>query len=398
MLQKPDFLIIGAGVIGLSLAREIKSRFPKSSICIIEKESGIGMHSSGRNSGVLHAGFYYTADSLKAKFTKNGNLELSQYCEENHLKILKTGKLILLKSEKDLKGSDELQNRAKINGIELKKISLEELKSIEPNAKSFSHALWSPTTSSIDPLELINHIMKKLIDQNVDFFFNEPFISFRKNHVFTKNCTFEAGMIINTSGLYSHAIAKAFDVDHNFEILPFKGVYLYKSGENNFLKTHLYPVPDLNNPFLGVHFTITVDQKVKIGPTAMPAFWNEQYEGFRNFQFSEFVQLSLKHLKLSMSAPFNFRELAMEEIKKNYKPYLINQASYMVNQINPSQWKTWGRSGIRAQLIDKTNSQLVQDFKVFKKNNSIHILNAVSPGLTCAFPFAKYLCDQYIES
>ena len=152
--MKYDFLIVGAGIIGLSIARELREIYPAAKIKVLEKEPDTGFHSSGRNSGVLHAGFYYTADSLKAKFTKEGNRQLTEYCLENNLRINRCGKLVIAQNESELETLYELEKRGKANKVDVRLLNQEEAKEIDPNAKTFKKALYSPTTSTVDPIEL----------------------------------------------------------------------------------------------------------------------------------------------------------------------------------------------------------------------------------------------------
>ena len=176
-MHKSDFLIIGAGIIGLSIARELKRRYSDSTIRIIEKESDVSQHASGRNSGVLHAGFYYTKDSLKAKFSKEGNALLKEYCLENGLKLNENKKVVVAQNDLELKELYELQNRAEINGVKTKLVDEKELYEIEPFAKTFKHALYSPTTATIDPQEISAHIKSDLQRDKVTFHFNQKYLS-----------------------------------------------------------------------------------------------------------------------------------------------------------------------------------------------------------------------------
>jgi (S)-2-hydroxyglutarate dehydrogenase len=279
-----DFIIIGAGIIGLSIARELKRRHNDATILILEKENHIGEHASGRNSGVLHAGFYYTKDSLKAKFTRDGNKALTEYCLEKNISINRCGKLVVTRNEKELEGLHELLRRGQHNDIELNLISEQEAREIEPNVKTFQQAIFSKNTASVDPKTVLNHILEDAKNEGIEILFGEKYISQKNNKIKTNKGIYEAGHIINTAGLYADKVAKDFGFSESYTILPFKGLYLYGESTEK-LRTHIYPVPDLRNPFLGVHFTITVDGKVKIGPTAIPAFWREHYHRLSGFNF-----------------------------------------------------------------------------------------------------------------
>ena len=390
-----DFLVIGGGVIGISIARELKSRNPNSGVCILEKEHQCGLHASSRNSGVLHAGFYYTADSLKARFTKEGNQRLTKYCEVKNLALKKCGKLVVAQNESELVWLDELMTRARNNGVPLELITAEESQAIEPRAKTYRKALFSPTTASINPTELVKSLLSDAIQEGVQLKTNTQYIHrVGKSSIKTSNGIFEAKYIINAAGLYADKIGRDFNFSKDHRILPFKGLYLYSNEPPGALNTHIYPVPDLTNPFLGVHFTITSDNKIKIGPTAIPAFWREQYQGWSNFNMPELTEIILRQAGLFLSSNFDFKALAFRELKKYSKPLLVSLAAKLAKGVDIKHYRQWGLAGIRAQLLNIRKKELEMDFVLEGDKQSMHILNAISPGLTCALPFADYVCDQ----
>ena len=390
-----DFLVIGGGVIGISIARELKSRNPNSGVCILEKEHQCGLHASSRNSGVLHAGFYYTADSLKARFTKEGNQRLTKYCEVKNLALKKCGKLVVAQNESELVWLDELMTRARNNGVPLELITDEESQAIEPRAKTYQKALFSPTTASINPTELVKSLLSDAIKEGIQLKTNTQYIHrVGKSSIKTSNGIFEAKYIINAAGLYADKIGRDFNFSKDHRILPFKGLYLYSNEPLGALNTHIYPVPDLTNPFLGVHFTITSDDKIKIGPTAIPAFWREQYQGWSNFNMPELTEIILRQAGLFLSSNFDFKALAFRELKKYSKPLLVSLATKLAKGVDIKHYRQWGLAGIRAQLLNIRKKELEMDFVLEGDKQSMHILNAISPGLTCALPFADYVCDQ----
>jgi L-2-hydroxyglutarate oxidase LhgO len=397
-MNTTDFLLIGGGIIGICIARELKSRYPDASVCILEKEHQCGLHASGRNSGVLHAGFYYTADSFKARFTREGNQRLTEYCDAKNIKLNKCGKLVVAQNESELSWLDELMNRASKNGVPLESVTEEESRSIEPRVKTFQRALFSPTTSSVNPKELVESLLSDAIQEGVQIRSNCRYLRrVGKRSIQTSNGVFEAKYLINVAGLYADKIGRDFGFSRDYRILPFKGLYLYSDKSPWALKTHIYPVPDLANPFLGVHFTVTPDGKVKIGPTAIPAFWREQYEGWGNFNLNELIEIILRQAGLFLSSNFDFKALAVRELKKYSKPKLVSLASALAKGVDIKHYRRWGQPGIRAQLLNIREKKLEMDFVLEGDEQSMHILNAVSPGLTCALPFAEYVCDQ-IES
>ena len=318
-MKSYDYLIAGGGIIGLSIARELKVRFPNDSICILEKESDVAHHSSGRNSGVLHAGFYYTANSLKARFTREGNREMTKFCDDNGLKINKCGKVVVATNEEELEGLKELKRRAEKNGVELKWVNEQELHLIDPNVKTYKKALHSPTTSSVDPIEVCHTIKAEIMKLGVDIHCDTRYEGIEEGKIKTNKGLYSCNYFFNAAGLYADKIAKDFGFGKKYTIIPFKGIYLKYTKNKTDVATNIYPVPKLANPFLGVHFTKTVDQSIKIGPTAIPAFWRENYSGLKNFRFSEFCSILFFEVKLFFKNSFQFRSLALEEMEKVYE-------------------------------------------------------------------------------
>ena len=393
-----DYLIIGGGIVGLSIARELKTRFPDSKIAVLEKEADVAYHGSGRNSGVLHAGFYYSADTLKAKFTRDGNRQLREYCYANNLRINECKKVVVARDESELPALFELEKRGKLNGVEVSIIDEEELFAIDPNVKTFKHALYSPTTATVDPSEVTHAVKNELRLKGVELFFGEGYRSRLEGNLIKTSLgkTFSATKIINAAGLYADKVAGDFGYGERYTIIPFKGVYLKYHGNEIPVTTNVYPVPNLKNPWLGVHFTVTVDGSVKIGPTSMPAFWRENYHGFDRFSPVEMAGILSWETSLFLRNSFGFRNIAMDEIKKYNKSYFAALAQDLVKKIDIKGFTEWGKPGIRAQLLDKQTRELIMDFVVEGDKDSIHVLNAVSPAFTCCFPFAAWVVEKYV--
>ena len=389
-----DFLVIGGGVIGLSIARELRRRRRDTRVLLIEKEPSCGAHASGRNSGVLHAGFYYSPDSLKAKFTRLGNEQLTVYCDEKRIPLNRCGKLVVAKDASDLPSLDELLRRGQINGIELQAMTEADAKSIEPRVKTYQRALFSPRTSTVNPLQVIEAMHQDAIREGVAIHCGTAYHGRESNAVRTNHDRIEAGYVVNAAGLYADKIAMDYGFSEKYRILPFKGLYLYSDEPPGAIRTNIYPVPDLRNPFLGVHFTITADGKAKIGPTAIPALWRENYEGMGNFRFGELIEVASRGLGLLAGAGFDFRRLAMEELTKYSRSTMVSLASVLAEGVEERNYYKWGRPGIRAQLLDITKKKLEMDFVLEGDDRSMHVLNAVSPAFTCSLPFASHVCDH----
>ncbi len=393
-----DFVVIGGGVVGLTVASALRRRFPDQSVVVLEKERELAAHASGRNSGVLHAGFYYTADSLKARFTKEGNRRLTDYCLDRGLSINRCGKLVVTKNEEELAALAELKRRGDVNGIDLREVSEEEARDIEPRCRTVGRALVSPTTSAVDPVAVMAALREDAEALGVAIHTGVRARGWLGGALRTAGDKLQAGYVVNAAGLQADAVARWFGFGEGLRILPFKGLYLYGDEPAGAFRVHLYPVPDMRNPFLGVHTTLTVDGRVKIGPTATPCFWREQYGALENFRADELADISLLQLSLLLHSDFDFKHLAVEELRKMDRRHLVAQASHLATGITPENYRRWGRPGIRAQLYDTKKKALVMDFVVQGDGRSMHVLNAVSPAFTCALPFADHVVDRIAEA
>ncbi|WP_027881819.1 L-2-hydroxyglutarate oxidase [Meiothermus rufus] len=396
-MQTCDYLIIGGGIVGLTIALELRRRQKEARIVVLEKEKALAQHGSGRNSGVLHAGFYYSADSLKARFTREGNARWKAFVEERGLRINRCGKLVVAKNELEVEGLRELKRRGDQNGVETYLISLEEAKKIEPRIKTTELALWSPQTATVDPQECMAAIAAECRDQGITLCLDSPYQGRRGLDILTPHEVYSTGFVINAAGLYADKVAHDFGLGLRYRILPFKGLYLYGDEPAGSLRTNIYPVPDLRNTFLGVHFTVTVDGRVKIGPTAIPAFWRENYQGLQGFNPTEALSILRDEAVLFLRNDFNFRGIALEELKKYAQPYLVAQAAALLEGVRRENYRTWGRPGIRAQLYDHQEKKLVMDFTLEGDATSLHVLNAISPAWTAAMPFAEYVVTRVEE-
>jgi len=395
-MQKYNYIVIGSGIIGLTIAHALRNRKPNASILILDKESGEAQHASGRNSGVLHSGIYYTADSLKAKFTVEGNRAMKAYVTSKDLNINQCGKLVVAQNEYELGQLNELYTRGKRNGAKVLLLSEAQIFDIDPNVKTFKRALYSPDTASIDPKEVCAALKEDLIQAGIRFSYNTKYLGRSLNVIHTNQGEFAGDKIINCAGLYADRVAHDFGFGLKYTMIPFKGLYLKYTKNKTDINVNIYPVPNLRNPFLGVHFTRTVTGDIKIGPTAIPAFWRENYDGNDNFSFKELTEVMFHESKLYLTNAFNFRSLAQEEMRKYNKKYFISLAMSMVKYIDPLGFTEWTKPGIRAQLLNKQTQSLVQDFVVEGDQQSIHVLNAVSPAFTCSFPFSQYVVDTYV--
>jgi L-2-hydroxyglutarate oxidase LhgO len=373
----PDILVVGGGIVGLAIARAARARWPDSSVILLEKEAEVGLHASGRNSGVLHAGFYYTADSLKARFSRDGTRQWTELCLERGLAINRCGKLVVAQGPEELEGLAELKRRGDRNGVLLEEVTEAEAKEIDPAAKTHQRALFSPTTASVDPVEVTRTLAEDAREAGVEMVFGARALGRKGNSLATTIGSFEPGYLINAAGLYADKMAQSYGFGEDLDILPFKGIYLYGDPQEKRPRVHIYPVPKLSRPWLGVHYTIGVQGQVKIGPTAIPAFWREHYRGLENLNVREAVSILAMEAGLFIRNDFEFREIALE-----------------VDGTPMESFRTWGKPGIRAQLFHKKERRMLMDFHLEGDEHSLHILNAVSPAFTCALPFAEFVLDE----
>jgi L-2-hydroxyglutarate oxidase LhgO len=397
-----DYVIVGAGIMGLSIARQLLCQFPQVKIAILEKEAEVGLHASGRNSGVLHSGIYYEKGSLKANFCLQGARAMAAYCDEHQLPIQRTGKVILALKKGDLPILNKLYQRALDNGAKVNLLTADELKEIEPQANLESgQALFSPETSVVDPKAIVLQLYRELLGKkNVTFYFNAicSSIDTRQKEVSIGHQKIAYGHLFNTAGLYADQVARACGLDKRYTIIPFKGLYAELSATSSLQINHLiYPVPDMNVPFLGVHFTKSVTGKVYIGPTAIPALGREHYHGLQGIKIKEalesFVELGSHYIANKQG----FRFHTHNEIARFLKTGFIGFARLLVPNLKRSDVVKSQKVGIRAQLFDKIKRELVMDFIVNKTENETHVLNAVSPAFTSAFSFADHVVNLALE-
>lgn len=400
-LKSCDFVVMGAGIVGLTIARELLSRYPGKSIAIVEKEQAIGMHSSGRNSGVLHSGIYYPANSLKAKICSVGAKRLSAYCEEAGLPINRIGKVIVPTKTEDDKQVDLLLERGATNDVVVELIDQKQLGELEPEAYSASgRALWVPNTSVIDPKAVLNRLVGDLKAKGAAFYLGERAakINVAVRKVVLGSVTLNYGHLINSAGLHADQLAAQFEVGQKYTFLPFKGLYYKLSPTSGLNIKHLiYPVPDLSVPFLGVHYTTSIDGQVYLGPTAIPAFGRENYSGLAGVNLRDTSSIVYRLVRQYIANQQGFRLLTRNEGRRFFKKYFAEAAQALTPRLKMEHLQRCGKVGIRPQLVDVQKNELVMDFVVENGSHSTHILNAISPAFTCSFAFAEHVVTNYVE-
>jgi len=396
-----DVLIAGGGMVGLSLAHQLIERGITGSVLILDKETELGRHSSGRNSGVLHAGLYYKPGSLKAKVCVNGARRLRNWIEERKLPLNTCGKVIVpqrieLDSQLDL-----LAKRGSANGATVEMWDESQLQQLIPEARSSSgRALWSPNTAVCKPAKVIEQLQKELKDRGVRILTSqkgwkaEPTL---KQIRLNNDELISYGHFFNCGGLQADRIAFPFGVGHEYSMLPFKGLYWQLKAECPIQpRSNLYPVPDLNVPFLGVHFTPNTDPipVVSIGPTATPAWGRENYHSIDAIE----PVAAVKNLQILASQYLKnkggFRKYVHQQAFLALPPLLLKAAQELIPGIQREHLEISQKVGIRSQLFNHDNQRLEDDFLSLAGPHSTHVMNAISPAFTASFELADLILDE----
>lgn len=390
-----DVLIIGAGVVGLATGIALLESKPNLKVLIAEKEDTLAKHASGRNSGVLHAGFYYSPDSLKAKFCRDGNRALRQLAKKYEIPIREVGKVVVARNADENLRLETLFERGIKNGVELELLDASKLPDYEPLAITHERFLWSPTTAVSDSKAIVDAMLQEFESLGGVIHYNSKVqLTETNNEIVDSTNTFSAKHFINAAGAQSDRIARKVGVGTEYAMLPFMGVYRATEESNLPLQRLVYPVPHPINPFLGVHFTLTIDHKVKIGPTAIPVAGREQYSFTSGWSVPDLAQALKGITSLIKGDAHDFGAILKSELPKFLEITLASESLDLVPTAN--RVKHWQKKppGIRAQLVHLPTGRLEQDFVVTSLSNSTHVLNAVSPGWTSATVFGRYIISQ----
>ena len=391
--------VIGAGILGLSLAYKIQLLKPKSKVTVFEKEDAVGKHQSGRNSGVLHCGLYYEPNSMKASLAVSGIRQMTEFCKKNEIEHDICGKVVVATDDDEVKYLENLGKRGKANGLTgLKYLSNKELYIREPNVVA-KKSLLVPEEGIVDYKAVMNKLSEKIISNGGEIIFSSQInklINFNDKVVIKDNKNeYVFDLLLNCTGLFSDRNFKKYlNKKSPIKIVPFRGEYYKIKKEFNHLVNDLiYPVPNPKYPFLGVHFTRMINGDREVGPNAVLAF---KREGYNNNDFSlydSFDTLTYLGLIKFVNSNFNF---CLSELKSSFfSKFFIEKARKMVPDINSNMFSK-GNSGVRAQGID-SSGKLLMDFNIIKENNQIHILNAPSPGATASLSIADYILNNYIN-
>jgi L-2-hydroxyglutarate oxidase LhgO len=394
--MKAEVLIVGGGIVGLTIARELLNRGYEE-IVVIEKEKTLGAHASGRNSGVLHAGVYYTPESLKARSCLRGNQLMKEYCRSKGIPLKETGKVIVAANEWDLECLEELFKRAVANGASVEWVSERELSEIEPAAKTTEKAIYVRETSSVDPKKVLKALCEDLeTSKKVKVLLGCAFKKLKgSSTAVTSQGEIRFERFINAAGAFSDKVAHIFDLAKNYRLVPFKGIYWKVKADHPLaraIKGHIYPAPDLRYPFLGVHFSKNVYDEVFVGPTAIPAFGREHYGKLRGIDGE--APLILARNAMLFMEDRSFRKMALREPLKYFRPFFYRDAERLVKGLSHDALVPSSKVGIRPQLVDLHQKKLVMDFLVIQDGRSLHVLNPISPAFTASMDLAEKIVSM----
>ncbi len=394
MSKRFDVVMIGAGIVGLATACELRRRHPQLSMAVLEKEPAPGQHQSGHNSGVLHAGVYYQPGSLKARLCVEGKTAMERFADDFGIDRETCGKLIVALSESELGRLDALFERGQANAVPgLRKVGASELREIEPHAAGVA-AIHSPGTGIIDFGAVVTTLAKLLTNAGVEILLEHEVLGLSseagRTTIETTQGTLQARYLISCAGLHADRVA-AMERRPPVSIVPFRGdYYTLRPAARSLCRGLIYPVPDPTLPFLGVHFTKRFDGEVWAGPNAVLATEREGYTrtGFNARDLWETVSSRGFH---RLARRF-WRVGAAEVWRDAVKSAFVKDLQRYVPEVDSADL-VFGPAGVRAQALD-AGGNLVDDFTLARTARSLHVLNAPSPAATASLAIAKLLADE----
>lgn len=391
-----DIIIVGGGIVGLATARDLLIRRPGQRVAILEKESAIGQHQTGHNSGVIHAGVYYAPGSLKARLCAEGREKTYEYCEQKGIRYEKCGKLIVAVEEEELPRLQNLWDRATANGVPgIRMVGPEEIREIEPHSAGIK-GIFSPETGIVNWSEVARHYAEDVTNAGGEILTNYEVAGIRRKDdwVLVKT-TFDeiipTKYLITCAGLQSDRVAAMSGADKSPQIVPFRGDYLkLKPGKEYLTRGMIYPVPDPRFPFLGVHFTKRHDGEVWLGPNAVYAFARQGYgkldfnirDNIETLMFPGFWKMVSKHWKMG----------ADEMVRDFSKKLFVETCKKYVPEVTEDDCID-GPSGVRAQALGADGS-LVDDFIIQTSDRIFHVRNAPSPAATSSMAIGRAIADR----
>lgn len=393
--MKADILIVGAGIIGLSTAYQLSEINPSKKIIVLDKESRAAEHQTGHNSGVIHSGIYYRPGSYKAEFAKNGSASMIEFCKEHNIEYKQCGKVIVATEEEELERMRNLYERGLENKLDVTLLDGEAVRKIEPYVNTVG-GIHVKNTGIVNFREVTEKFGELFIKNGGEIHYNNKVEKVNNTaeiiEVTTTGNTYEADYLVNCAGLYSDKLAKLSGIETDVKIIPFRGEY-FKLNEDveKYVKTLIYPVPNPELPFLGVHFTNMVGGGVDVGPNAVLGFKKEAYKKI-GFDKSETLEI-LTFPGLYRMGLKNVKEAIGEYYRSFNKKAFVKAAQKLIplikeNDITPME------AGVRAQAM-KPDGTLLDDFYFEENDRSIHVLNAPSPAATCSIEIGREIAQRF---
>ncbi|HUY29902.1 MAG TPA: L-2-hydroxyglutarate oxidase [Acidimicrobiales bacterium] len=395
-----DVAVVGAGIVGLAVARELVTRRPGIRLAVLEREERVGVHQTGHNSGVVHSGVYYRPGSLKARLCTTGAALMYEFCDEHGIRYERCGKLIVALSERELAGLDELEARGRANGVPgLRRVRASEIAEIEPGCRGLA-ALHSPATGIVDYSAVARALERELGDAGVEFHFGRTVEGVERGGptavVRTSRGEMRARFVVGCAGLWSDRLAVASGAGADPRIVPFRGAYLtLRDHVEPVVRGLVYPVPDPDLPFLGVHVTRHVDGRVTLGPTALLVLARDAY--------------ALRHVRArdaweTLRWPGSWRmartywRSGVDEVRTAAsRRRLVDAAARYVPAVASVGVRPGGSSGVRAQAL-RRDGRLEDDFVLAETPGAFHVRNAPSPAATSSLALARELVDRITAS
>ena len=390
--------VVGGGIVGLATAYKLQKKIPGAKVTLFEKEKELGQHQSGRNSGVLHCGLYYQPGSLKARLAVSGIQQMTEFCRLNEIPHDLCGKIVVASDDREIKFLEDLADRGSKNGLaDLRYLNSKDLHKREPFV-SAKKALLVPQEGIVDYKSVMQKLAALIKENSGEIILGAPIQSLQTvgNSIIAsdKRSEWEFDLVFNCAGLHSDRNYKKFTGKKRpLRIVPFRGEYLMLKPEFNHYVNHLiYPVPDPEYPFLGVHFTRLVNGAREVGPNAVFALKREGYTN-KDISITDMIDaLTYKGFINFLTKNFAF---SMNEFGSSlFTSFFLKKAKKLVPDINESMFVK-GTAGVRAQAMDPAG-KLLMDFNIIRDNNQIHVLNAPSPGATASLAIADHILNEYL--
>lgn len=389
-----DFAIIGGGIVGLGTAIALQEKYPEGKMILVEKENQCAFHQTGHNSGVIHSGIYYKPGSYKATLTTKGNQEMVKFCQQHGINHDVCGKLIVACEEKELPLLENLYQRGLANGIPLQKISSAQAKEIEPHVSCIA-AIRVPTSGIVDYKQVAQKYAEIFTNHGGEIKLNTKVLNIKTQSspqvLITNQGEIQTKYFINCGGLYSDRLAQLGGINPEMKIIPFRGEYYELKPEKRYLVKHLiYPVPNPDFPFLGVHFTRLIDGNIHAGPNAVLSLKKEGYHK-TDFDLKEFLEIATYKGLWKLVSKY-YAEGIEEIIRSFSKKAFVRSLQTLIPEVTEDDIIP-SPAGVRAQGL-KNDGKLVEDFFLIPTENALHVCNAPSPAATASLEIGKAICDR----